>query len=208
MTATAGSPFLLHSPLLPPRPRLPALSVLPILAMLALAVFGCATAKSPREVRADECRDEVGRKLGYRYDASARVWRSTFGAAPTAPGVPIPGLYEALSECFYRPRESDAAPWLSGRVTFIDGRSVALWVWSDGPSTEPLTKGAYRSGAGESGEVEVYRERNEYRAKFGAGAGRRACTAVGRIEGARWTGVYTCEAPGRGGTFEAFERRL
>jgi hypothetical protein len=182
--------------------------VLPIFTMLALALFGCATAQSPREIRADECRDEVGRMLGYRYDASARVWRSTVGAAPTAPGVPIPGLYAALSECFYRPRESDPAPWLSGRVTFINGGSVALWVWSDGLSAESLTKGTYRSGAGEIGEVEVYRERNEYRAKFSSGTGRRGCTAVGRIEGVRWTGVYTCEAPGTGGTFEAFERRL
>ena len=182
--------------------------ILPIFLMLALAVFGCATAQSPREIRADECRAEVGRKLGYRYDASARVWRSTAGAPPTAPGVPIPGLHDALSECFYRPRESDPAPWLSGRVTFVNGGSVALWIWTDGPSAESLTKGTYRSGAGESGEVEVYRERNDYRATFGARVGRRVCTAVGRIEGARWSGVYTCEAPGTGGTFEAFERRL
>ena len=182
--------------------------ILPIFLMLALAVFGCATAQSPREIRADECRDEVGRTLGYRYDASARVWRSTAGAPPTAPGVPIPGLHDALSECFYRPRESDPAPWLSGRVTFVNGGSVALWIWTDGPSAESLTKGTYRSGAGESGEVEVYRERNDYRATFGARVGRRACTAVGRIAGARWSGVYTCEAPGTGGTFEAFERRL
>jgi hypothetical protein len=181
--------------------------VLPILAMLALAVFGCAAPRTPREVRADECREEVGRKLGYRYDADARVWRSTVGAPPTAPGVPIPGLNDALSECFYRPRDSERAPWLSGRVTFVNGGSVALWVWTDGPSAESLTKGTYRSSAGETGEVEVYRERNEYQAQFGARVGRRGCTAAGRIEGARWSGVYTCEVPGTGGTFEAFERR-
>ena len=70
--------------------------ILPIFLMLALAVFGCATAQSPREIRADECRDEVGRKLGYRYDASASVWRSTAGAPPTAPGVRFP---DCMTRC-------------------------------------------------------------------------------------------------------------
>ena len=83
-----------------------------------------------------------------------------------------------------------------------------MWVWTEGAFAESLSKGTYRTSEGESGEVEVYREQNQYRAKFGAAAGRRVCTAVGRIEGARWSGVYTCETPRMGGRFEAFERRL
>lgn len=177
--------------------------------VVVLGLAACATTRSPQEAKLDDCRAEVGQKMGWRWDPSVRAWRPGFGT--TSHGeVPIHGLREGLLECMYRPTlaAGDRPPSLSGRVTLTGGRYVGVWVWSDGALDGPVIRGAYRTGTGETGEVEVVRESSDYRATFGAGTGRRPCTAAGRIEQGRWSGVYTCESSGISGSFEAFERRL